>query len=279
MTISDSRTNQGYWIFPYGTLATALGYKLRSPTIIIGTGRCGSTLLVRILDSHPYLIGFPEEANELWHPKSYPFAKKTIETPAMVENPQKFTDISIRNWPKNHEQKIQKTFAGYHVARGLKKNFFVKSAMISFMIPNILSIFPEAKFIHIYRNGVSVVESFLKKEWSKYCDYFENEWDYRLHCAKYWNDCLLEIERQKIELSLESRGSLLEFSYEKLCATPIEVLDNLASFLSIPSNKFKFDTTQISSKNYKVGDYTKDEKWLELLELMSPAMKMKGYLS
>ena len=51
----------------------------------------------------------------------------------------------------------------------------------------------------------------------------------------------LEIEKQKIELSLERKNSLLEFSYEKLCRNPIEVLNNIASFLSIGLNEFNFD--------------------------------------
>lgn len=260
-----------------GTLATAFGHRLRSPVFIIGTGRCGTSLLGRILNAHTQLIGFPGEANELWHPKSYPFARKSIETPTIVEKPKRFTDISIENWPDNHEQKIQRTFVGYHITKGFRKTFFVKSAMISFMIPQLLSIFPEAKIIHIYRNGPSVVESFLKKEWNKYCNYFDSKREYRFHCAKYWSDCLLEIEKRKIELSLETKGALLEFSYEKLCESPIEVLDNIASFLSVALKEFNFDTTQIVSQNYKVGDYAKDEKWLELLELMSPGMKLKGY--
>ena len=47
-----------------GSLAAALGYRTRSPVFIIGTGRCGTTLLVKILNSHPQLVGFPDEANE-----------------------------------------------------------------------------------------------------------------------------------------------------------------------------------------------------------------------
>ena len=66
-------------------------------------------------------------------------------------------------------------------------------------------------------------------------------------------------------------------SYEKLCRNPKEVLNNMAVFLSIALNEFNFDTSQISSQNYKVGDYSKDEEWLELLEIMSPGMKLKGY--
>ena len=261
-----------------GTLAAAFGYKPRSPVFIIGTGRCGSSLLVRILDSHTQLTGFPGEANELWHPKSYPFVKKSIDTPAIVENPKSFTDISIKNWPDNHEQKIQKLLDGYHIPKGVRQTLFVKSAMISFMIPKLLSIFPEAKFIHIYRNGPSVIESFLKKEWPKYSNYFHTKEEYRLHCAKYWSDCLLEIEKQKIELSLGQKGVLFEISYEKLCKSPLEVLGDLAGFLSVDLDKFNFDTTQIVSENYKVGDYAKNEKWVKLCKVMLPGMKLKGYL-
>lgn len=262
-----------------GTVASAFGYKLRPPVIIIGTGRCGTSLLVRILNSHKQLIGFPGEANELWHPNTYPFAKRTIDTPAMVENPRKYTDISVENWPDNHERKIQMVFAGYHLTKGPKRALFVKNPIISFMIPRLLSIFPGAKFIHIFRNGPSVVESFLKKEWGKYCNYFDDKRVYQLHCAKYWNDSLLEIDKQKVELSLEGKGSFLEFSYEKLCEYPTETLDDIAGFLSVTADGFSFDTTQIISQNYKVGDYEKNEKWSELLEVMSPGMKLKGYLT
>ena len=261
-----------------GTIATALGHGLKAPVFIIGTGRCGTTLLVRVLKSHKRLIGFPGEANEFWHPKSYPFAQRSIETPAIIEDPKRFTDVSIANWPVYHEWRIQKMFAGYRVAKGFSRTLFVKSAMISFMIPKILSIFPDARLVHIFRNGPSVVASFLKKEWSKYSGYFDNESRYLLHCAKYWNDCILEIERRKKELSLGAKGTLLEFSYEKLCEDPKVVLDEIAEFIGVPSEDFGFDISQISSQNYKVGEVRKDEAWVPLLEIMSPGMELKGYM-
>lgn len=259
-----------------GTLATTLGYRPKPPVFLIGTGRCGTSLLVNILNSHSQLIGYPGEANELWHPNSYPFSKRSIETVPMVKNPSLFTEVSVRNWPDNHEQTIQKRFAGYNLAKGFKKTLFVKSAMISFMIPKLLSIFPDSKFVHIYRNGPSVVESFLKKEWDKYCDYFASKDEYRLRCANYWNDCLLEIERQRIDMSLNEKV-LFEFSYEYLCENQAECLNKLASFIEINPKGFNFDTAQIISQNHKVGNYSKDESWYELLQLMSQGMKLKGY--
>jgi hypothetical protein len=40
---------------------------------------------------------------------------------------------------------------------------------------------------------------------------------------------------------------------------------------------FNFDLSRIKSTNYKVGDYTRDEKWFEIVEAMYPTMKRKGY--
>src|SRR6056297_843020 len=194
-------------------LVKELGYKIKSPFFIIGTGRCGSSLLVKILNSHPELIGYSEEANDLWHPKSYPFSKKTIETPAMIENPYEFTKISIKNWPYKHEKTIKRKLIGYNFFKGKNKRLFIKSAMISFMVPRLHLIFPDAKFIHIYRTGPAVVESFFKKEWKKYSKYFDSKQDYRYHCANYWNSCLIEIETQKNNIM----EVLYEFSYESLC--------------------------------------------------------------
>jgi hypothetical protein len=230
------------------------------------------------LNSHPRLNGFPGEANRLWHPKSYPFSNKTTHTAPIVENPKRFTEVSIKSWPNHHERIIRRRLVGYHLGIGLRSTLFVKSAMISFMIPKLISMFPDAKFLHIYRNGPSVVESFLKKEWPKYRNYFASEQEYRVYCSKYWCACLLEIEKRKNELSLDSKRSFLEFSYEKLCANPSETLSNIAKFLSVDSKRFNFDASQIVSKNDKVGDFLSDRKWIELLKLMSPAMKLKGYI-
>ena len=140
----------------------------------------------------------------------------------------------------------------------------------------LISMFPGSKFIHIYRSGPSVVESFLRKEWRKYSDYFISENEYRLRCANYWNDCILEIERQKYRLPLGD-SLLFEFSYENLCEYPVECLGNLAEFLMIDPDGFSFDLAQIVSQNYKVGNFAVNEKWNELLKVMSPGMELKGY--
>ena len=255
-----------------------LSWTLRSPVFIIGSGRCGTSLFIRIMNSHDEVICFSGEGNDLWHPVSYPFGKRLIETPTIIENPKKFTEISLQNWPADHEHRIVNIISGFKALRGTKKIFLLKSAMISFMIPKILSMFPDTRFIHIYRNGPSVVKSLEKKEWNKYANYFSSQFSFKLLCARYWNACIEEIEARNEELSLSDNGKIYEISYEDLCADPANTTQSIATFLGISPNGFSFDYSKISSKNFKVGNYKTDKEWKPLLEAMTPALRKKGYL-
>ena len=260
-----------------GALSSNFGLQLKPPLFVIGSGRCGSTLLNRIMNSHAQLVGYPGEANELWHPLSYPYAQKVIETPMIVEDPARFTELSIAAWPVGHAEKVQNAFRSFNIDSGYRETFFVKSAMISFMVPHILELWPNARFIHIYRSGPPVVESFLKKEWHKCSDHFVEHSVYRRHCAAYWNACILEIEHQRKALQLQEKGIFLEVGYERLCDQPQTVFNEIADFIGVDRDKYGFDISTISSKNYKVGDYASDPEWHELLEIMEPGMRLMGY--
>jgi len=261
-----------------GRWSARRGRELKAPVFIVGTGRCGTSLSVKILNSHPQLAGYPSEGNRLWHPRAYPYHARTVDTPPIVEDPLRFIQISLSAWPRGHEETIRRTFLGFLCLKGSSRTFFLKSAMISHMMPKIITIFPDARFLHVYRTGPSVVESFLKKEWDKYRNYFRPEEEFRLLSAGYWNDCILEIEKQKQLLRLEERGRFFEYSYEGLCADPSGTMSRLASFLGIDAREFGFDLGKVSSTNFKVGDFSGDPRWITSLERMAPAMKLKGYL-
>jgi len=261
-----------------GRVVTSLGHSCKAPIFLVGTGRCGSTLLATILKSHKKVVSFHPKVNALWHPNSFPFAEARIETPALVVNPRCYTELSLRNWPLGHKEFIQNIFRGFHLTHSHSKLLLVKSTMVSFMVETLNSMFPDSRFIHIYRNGPSVVASLVKKEWKKHAVYIQNEREFRLCCAAYWNSSIMEIDRVNKSLSLEKRNGLLEFSYEALCDNPKKILGDLEEYLGINKKYFDFDLSRIRSTNYRVGDYVNDKKWAEALELMYPAMNLKGYL-
>mgnify|MGYP000259423614 CR=1 FL=1 len=273
-----NRFNVAYTGFTLlGKVIHGIGKQLRSPVFIIGTGRCGTTLLVDMLKTHTQLAGFPSEANELWHPKSHPFEKRSIETPPITENPKQFTKLSIENWPTNHEQTIKQAFQGFFNIRAKSKLFFSKSAMTAFMVPKIKEIFPDALFIHLFRNGTSVVESLVKKECHRFIDRYSDKSVFEANCAQYWNDCILEIEKQK-ETYLNS-DNYMEFSYERLCEQPRTILQDISAFINVDAQGFTYDLSSVSSTNYKVGESMSSATEAKLLDIMKPAMKLKGYLN
>lgn len=261
-----------------GKLGVMVGLELKCPIFIVGTGRCGTDLLIDALKFHPELVGFPGEANELWHPKLYPCEEAEIENPPIEVDPRKFTEVSIKSWPPHHSDKIRRTFEGFHFISGYNKLLLVKSAMISFMIPKIVEIFPDARFIHIYRFGPAVVESYVKKNFGTYSRYVFTEDEYRLYCARYWNSCILEIEKTKKSLSLQQRNAFFELSYEELCSNPESMLNSLARYVGVKEGAFDFDVSSINNRN-KARSYTTDRRWDEPLRMMEPAMRLKGYIS
>ena len=262
---------------PAGAVAGLVGRGLDRPVFVIGSGRCGTTLLTDVLDSHPGLVGYPDEANHLWHPVSYPFEASAIATAPIEADPAAFTAQSLAHWPRGHEDRIRRVFAGYRLLAGGSGRLFVKSAMISHMVPTIDRMFPDAFFVHLYRNGPSVVASYMKKNFGRYTRYRPSEAAYRNACAAYWNDCLLEIDRAANELRLRN-GRFHELSYEALCDAPGKVLSELTAALGIDPNAFGYDLSRIRSTNYKVGEWAESPEWASALERMRPAMRRKGYV-
>lgn len=250
------------------------------PIFIIGTSRCGSTVLTDVFKTHAGLAVFPTEANELWHPALFPFHQRTVNSPEFHEDPRKFSELSLANWPPGHRQLLYDTYSGFHALAGRSRQFLLKCAMLSFMLPAVLDLYPDARLIHIYRSGPSVVESMVSRGISKSQSLNTQtapEAALRASCASYWNECMLEIDHFKNERGLAGKGQYSELSYEELCAQPAETMRRLADFLHIDPLVFKYDFTKIKSTNYKAGNYAADPRWAELLDIIRPAMTLKGY--
>ena len=259
-----------------GRLARRMGVQHQTPVFVIGSGRCGTSLLTQILDAHANLVHFPTEANELWHPNSYPAESAAITSPTAIEDIETFCRKSLASWPSGHGQRIRDTFFGFHLLRGRGKQLIVKSAMITFLIDEILALYPDAKFVHIYRNGVSVAHSWFKKKYQTFADKFAEQ-EFVGLAASYWNANIHEIDRKAKQLGLLESGRLFELSYEDLCAAPIDQIRALIDFIGRDFEDFNYDFDQIKSTNYKVGHFN-DEKHANIMQLMSTGMALKGYL-
>jgi hypothetical protein len=229
--------------------------KKLSVTFIIGSGRCGSTLLQNILNTSSSLCVIPGELNELFHSEVYPYTIKTNKkTTYFYDDPYIFTCYSLRKWKSNAER-INYFILGYSILHGLNKKIIIKSAMISFMIEPIKKSFPNAKFIHIYRHPFPVISSIIKKEWPKYFQYYNNSDEFRVTAAKYWSSCLKQIN---IEKNTIPSKEFLEISYENLCNNTNTIISQLSSFLEVENN-FSFNEITINKERTFIEKDIKDD--------------------
>lgn len=164
-------TTKGRWINPLVFTLFDLEKSLpaikqvEKPIFIVGTGRSGSTLLGVLLSLHPD-VGFLNEPKALWH-SIYPLEDLTGsygQNKASYYLTEKEVTDKIR-------QNAYRLFGSYLAITGSKRVVDKYPEMI-FRVPFIQTIFPDAKFIFLVRNGWNTCQSIAK--WSDRFGTYEN---------------------------------------------------------------------------------------------------------
>ncbi len=263
--------------------------KLKNPYFLVGCGRSGTTLLGRTLGLHAEISLYPNEANRLWHPRAYPWkhSKLSAHTPPFGFDPRRFTQLSLEGRSPLETRRIGSCFGAYQSLIG-RDVFLNKSAMITFMIPYILGLFPNAKLIHIVRDGRAVALSWARKEAPKIeaglkvCrgHGIDTSFDGLLSAfAESWKLHVQEVDLQSVQLGLKSKGTLYEIRYEDFCLDPQTYLRELADFMNASPTGFEgVDCSHIASRNYKCREELAPETFQELTRIAKPALREKGYL-
>ncbi|MEM8938754.1 MAG: sulfotransferase [Bacteroidota bacterium] len=208
---------------------------------IIGSGRCGSTLLRVILERNPEISVLPEISMALPRVTDLFIAnkKKTYEEHIALFY-QEYS--SEENWDAlgidyedirrnlTHANKPVPDFIkAIHQSYSEKQNktaliFGDKHPYLTFHIPYLFSIFPRAKFIHLIRDGRDVACSWNRTKGLEMP---------LLEAAKRWNWALKEVERFKFLI----KKNLIELSYETLVAQPEKTIRQICKFLGVSYSK------------------------------------------
>ena len=188
-----------------------------SPFFIIGAGRSGTTLLRLILTGHSR-IHIPPET---W------FIRPLVEslpltdplTPAQVDRAvsimtgdYRWPDMGIaaddlRNWAMamQHPKLVDIINLVYqrHLHDSGKQRFGDKTPVYYSILPQLLTLYPGARFIHLIRDGRDVAISWIDVGWERYYERDKFEWG---HAMQY---------RQK-HLNSAYAGRILDVKYEDL---------------------------------------------------------------
>lgn len=221
-----------------------------NPIIIGGSPSSGSTLLLHILNRHSEILAGPELSlfnKEAFYnmpyyklkKKSKKIAKKGVCTNGWFLSPQinykgyGYSTIEIINLIRknnNHRDFID-NFFNHRLRKSNKSIWVEKTPSNAYCFKKFLELYPNAKVIHIYRDGRDVITSLKKRGMNSY--FATMLWLYNTSSA----------------LKLRGHQNYREIKYENLVINPEETIMKLFDFLGMKYEPHLLKSTIQSKKN------------------------------
>jgi hypothetical protein len=206
-----------------------------APVFIVGMNGSGTTMLLDCLDSHPNLFGFNRETRLLPYlitslPKygdlrrddnfrRFWQAVANIPTIRLANNgvaPELPPDWRERE--RSAAGAIDGVFSGFALQAG-KRRWCEKTPMHALHIRRFAELFPQARFVHIVRDGRACAHSFHRR------------WHYTPERTMYrWKKVVEEARAQGREIA----DRYLEVRFEDLTADPRRWMSTVCAFLGEP---------------------------------------------
>lgn len=219
----------------------------QSLIFLISQPRSGSTMTQRILGAHS-LIHTQSEPWILLHPLNA--LKPGIIQPSYnIDLYIKGLNDFIAHLPGTETQYIETISKAYLslynsiLNKNNKKYFLDKTPRYYLIIKELISYFPKAKFILLWRNPASVLTSIVKS-WSK-ADWFR---------LSEWSDDLILAPEMMIKGRSLLGDKCFNLVYEDLISKPEQELERLFVFLNIPFDRNIIQYGNSSNPKWIFGD-------------------------
>jgi hypothetical protein len=247
----------------------SLGRECSRPVFILGCGRSGTTVLGNALSLHPR-ITYLNEPRHLWF-KAFP--ETDIWTEKALARGGKLA-LTAADADAVKSRKLRRLFHAETV--GTSRPVLVEKLPINnFRVGFLDAIFPEARYVHIHRNGLEVARSIEKlSEEGRWFGAGDYKWEQLARfasgeeptaelpalCDRFFHRGLLEWR-----LSVESAVSFLEtlpeercleVSYRAFASTPAETVARILSFLGVEADPevLRFAREKVSRRSSDLDD-------------------------
>lgn len=241
------------------------------PLVIIGMHRSGTGMISKIVHKSGIFMGAKKTGNF----ESVLFQE--INRSIFKANGRTWVNPSDNNWEfKYFNLNVKSPFRNYIRLNPLnmfKKQWGWKDPRNTYTLPFWLTLFPEAKVLHVYRDGIDVAISLHKRSIKmdrNHRDYSERTKDI-IQCFRLWE----EYVNKAFSYAAILERSFLSIRFEKIIEGNMEEIDSLEDFLETDIKEKLFAEVDCTrTKRYKNGEY------LELVEFArkSKLMNKLGYL-
>lgn len=280
--------------------------RIRKPIILVGAGRSGTSLLARIVQSHPDVAYLPEPRPIWMHGNAY----------------RRHHALGLSDLTPRIAEYIDRRFAEFLEQSGATR-LAEKTPSNCLRIPFIHALYEDCRVVNILRDGLAVVRSTVSVrgrpanrgtlqrrlastpwwEWPGYLSVFWNQfvrtnlldrparhWGAQPPGWERWRDLPPHLAAAHqwvalVEASLRDGRALpaenyLELRYEELVAEPIEVADRLAAFAELsPSAGMRSAASERVRPDFahRRRGALSAEREREVLEVIAPLQERLGY--
>jgi Sulfotransferase family len=251
------------------------GQGVSRPVFIVGCGRSGTTMLGTALSKHDR-ITYLHERRDLWisaYPQTDVWTAKASARGGKIK-------LAASHGNARRSRKLRRAFR-LELARSGRPVLLEKLPINSFRLEFIQSIFPDARYIHIHRNGVEVAKSIerfcAQKQWFGSDQY---KWQQLSEVANMKTAtselarlCKTDFEKGLLEWRLSTEevvrflGTLpevcwCEISYDELTAAPVSSIEQILSFIGLASHSatIEFARNSIFRRTAKVEQISLSER-------------------
>jgi hypothetical protein len=214
------------WGPAFGSAAAAA---LRAPVFVVGYNKSGKSTLVAGLAQQPGVTIFPGEGNDvLWFRGLYPWPDAAGAAAPLWHDPDAFVRTAVASRADRFAE-ARAQLGMYRLLRAPASLLVNDSGMLAALLPELLGVFPDARIVHVVRDGRVVSAISARRTLQRIGEQPERYraagcptgWEAVLAAqARYWCWTLDRVARVAGALP----GAVTQVRYEDWCQDPVGVL-------------------------------------------------------